>query len=811
MKLLNKLTFCSSLMFFTQMFCAPVTLATATGDEDNHFFKINNSDTNLLANIDDLRALLLSDSESFIVNLPLPSGELVKFILHPENIMADELAKKYPNIRTFSGKSLVNSSDTGRFDITDNGFHGMFYYQGERIFVEPENVYIQVQAKSTQTSSTVKKVFNSAKNTYKSYFRQDSRSPNQLSHQFKPAKILTQQPFTVHAEPNNKASKVALAKTQSNIRTYRIAISAAAEYTEFNGGTVDSAMAEIVTLVNRLNQVYQHDLAIKLELVENNDLLIFTNSATDPFNNDSDDSELNTGVIDGIIGSANYDIGHVVNTDGGGLAVLGSVCHSRYKGDGVTGDSLPTNDAFYIDYVAHEIGHQFGANHTFNGTSGACDGNREPLSAYEVGSGSTIMAYAGICGDQNLQAHSDAFFHARSIDQIQDYIAGGFGSTCGTNNDEVNNTAVVDAGADYYIPARTPFKLSGSAQDSDSDTLMYSWQQYDLGAESASFVEQVDDGSRPLFRAFLPNSSASRYFPKLTDVLNGTNTIGETLPTTTRELNFRLMVFDNDGGASFDETKLSVIDLGQAFSLDTPRLDDVWTESSNHISWQVADTDVAPISCASVDVLLSKDNGTSFDISLATNIANNGSAVVDIGSFCADTINTTQARVQLVCNDNIFFAVNNGAFSINKALNSSDVSITAQPVLSLVQGSSITLNSAQFTYKCQPADTFTIQPGDNYTVVDQTITPSSDFVGELQVAVVASKATVNSEQFMVSITVEAKPEPVPVPQPEPESSSSSGSVYWLLLCLGLLPWRKASKDAFQSKQKDNLYSQRRNY
>lgn len=771
------------------MIFASHTLANAIGEEDNHFFKVNQFDTDLLANIDDLRAYLLSDNEFFLVDLPLPSGDFVKFVLIPENIMATELAKKYPGIRTFSGKSLVNPSDTGRFDITSNGFHGMFYHEGERVFVEPENVYVQIQAKSAQTSSTVRKVFDSAKNDYKSYYRQDSRNSTQLSHHFKPPKNIIQQSYTALNTQKNTANKAAASELQSSMRTYRIAISASAEYTEFNGGTVDSAMAEIVTLVNRLNQVYQHDLSIKLELVENNDLLIFTNSTTDPFNNDSDDGELNTNVIDGIIGSANYDIGHVVNTDGGGLAILGSVCNSRYKGDGVTGDSFPTNDAFYIDYVAHEIGHQFGANHTFNGTSGACDGNRAPLSAYEVGSGSTIMAYAGICGDQNLQVHSDAFFHARSIDQIQDYISGGFGSTCGTTSEAVNNTAVVNAGADYVIPARTPFKLSGSAQDIDSDTLTYSWQQYDLGAESASLAEQIDDGSRPLFRAFLPNNSANRYFPKLTDVLNGTNSIGETLPTTTRELNFRLMVFDNDGGVSFDETKLSIIDSGQAFSLNKPVLDDLWTESNNTISWQVADTDVAPISCANVDVLLSRDNGETFDIALATNVANNGSAEINIGSFCADTINTTQARVQLVCSDNIFFAVNNGAFSISKSLNSSDISIIEQPTLSLVQGESITLNSAQFTYKCQPADTFTIQPSDNYTVSNQTITPNSDFVGDMQVSVIANKETVSSGTFVVTITVEAKPDPVVVPQPESSSSSSSGSFYWLLLSFCIMPLR----------------------
>lgn len=810
MKRLNKLTFCSLLLLLTQITFHPFVIANTLDRQADSYFKKNQGEANLLANIDDLRALLLSDRDFIIVELPIPSGELVKFKLTPEQIMADELAKKYPNIKTFSGVAIDSANvenvtfdddsnkNTGRFDITPNGFHGMFYYQGERVFVEPEIVYIGEESvlKASKTDSSKvttlkrRRVFNEVTNAYKSYVQSESRLESIQPYEFhQPKKITSQLDFAVESQSNdvNKAAKTL--ESTSTIKTYRIAISAAAEYTEFNGGTVDSAMAEIVTLVNRLNQVYQHDLAIKLELVENSDLLIFTDANADPFNNDSDDGDLNTSVINGIIGSAGYDIGHVVNTDGGGLAVLGGVCNSIYKGDGVTGDPNPTNDAFYIDYVAHEIGHQFGAEHTFNGTSGACEGNRESDSAYEVGSGSTIMAYAGICGDQNLQTHSDAFFHARSIEQIRDNIENGFGRTCGITTGDVNNTAAVDAGADFTIPAKTPFKLTGNAQDSDNDTLTYSWQQFDLGTASASLAEQVDDGSRPLFRAFLPSDNASRYFPQLSDVLNGETTKGESLPTTNRELNFRLMVFDQQGGVSFDEAKLTVVDTGQAFSLNTPLSDDVWTASSNTISWEVADTDIAPISCASVDVLLSTDNGETFDISLATNIANNGAADVEIGSFCADTINSTQARVKLVCSDNIFFAINNGAFSISKALNVSDISIIEQPVLSLVQGDSITLNTAQFTYKCQPADTFTIQAGDNYTVSDQTITPSSDFVGELQVAVVANKETVSSGTFVVTITVEAKPDPVVVPQPETSSSSSSGSFYWLLLSFCIMPLR----------------------
>lgn len=833
MKRLNKLTFYSLLMLLSQVAYSSVVFANVLDNEDNNYFKSKEGSSKLSVNIDELRTLLLSDSESIMVKLPLPNGEFVNFKLIPEKIMADELAKKYPNIRTFSGVALNSSSsdsanienanvenanvvhanldntkNTGRFDITPNGFHGMFYYQGERVFVEPENVYIEAQSalKTSKVDSSkeqltkLKRVFNDITNEYKSYIRLENRLETSQVYEYHQPKKITQQLETLQDSQKISANKTTnVIESQSTMKTYRIAIAAAAEYTEFNGGTVDSAMAEIITLVNRLNQVYQHDLAIKLELVENNDLLIFTDANADPFNNDSDDGDLNTGVINGLIGSAGYDIGHVVNTDGGGLAVLGGVCNSIHKGDGVTGSASPINDAFYIDYVAHEIGHQFGADHTFNGTAGACEGNRESNSAYEVGSGSTIMAYAGICDDQNLQSHSDAFFHARSIDQIRDNIQSDVGSICGVETGSVNNTAVVDAGLDYTIPAKTPFKLTGSAQDNDSDTLTYSWQQFDLGKASASLAEQVDDGTRPLFRAFLPSSDANRYFPQISDVLNNTNSIGESLPTTNRELNFRLMVFDNEGGVSFDETKLTVINTGEAFSLNTPLLGDIWTSFSNNISWQVADTDIAPINCATVDVLLSRDNGENFDILLANNVSNNGSQAISIDSFCANEINTTQARVKLTCSNNIFYTVNNSAFSIDKALSPADVTITGQQLISYVQGegNSVALNSSQFTYACETADAIDIQAGDNYTFSEGIITPSVDFIGELKVPVIASKEAVNSDVFVVTITVEAKPEPDPEPEPEPEpqstSDSSSGSISWLLLCICLLPLRKRCK------------------
>jgi len=791
--------------FCTLILCVMTSMST-TAFSQNVVSKVKNifhqdSYTGAISSdSQELQTILLSSSQPIIVALPLPNGSFVNFELTLDSVMAEGLVNKYPNIRTFSGVSVDNPNHRGRFDITPNGFHGMFYYQGERIFVEPKSVFLPVLLNQDLTKTKLKEIradevtplkikraFDGKKNLYNSYVKESNRLKNRAIHKFHQSKkVSLESNFLVNTEQKKSSKVTSNISTESVIKTYRIAISAAAEYTKFivdytqsTSDPVDAAMAEIITLVNRLNVIYQRDLSIRLELVENNDLLIFTNSNSDPFNNDSFDGDLNTNVIDRIIGNSSYDVGHILNTDGGGLAVLGAACHPVYKGDGVTGDSIPTNDAFYIDYVAHELGHQFGANHTFNGSGGFCKGNRVWDSAYEVGSGSTIMAYAGICGDQNLQTHSDAFFHARSIEQIMAHLQSDENSSCGVVTGDINQVPIVDAGSDYTIPARTPFKLSGSAQDAENDNLSYSWQQFDLGQKSASRDEQTDDGTRPLFRAFLPTDRAERYFPQLSDVLSGTQTIGESLPTTNRELNFRLMAFDNQGGASFDETKLTVIDSGEAFSLNTPVAESTWTESNNNISWQVAETNNMPVNCTEVDVLLSQNNGESFDITLANNITNNGNSDISIDSFCANDINTSQARLKLMCSNNVFYAVNKGKFSIEKAISAKDISITSQQPITLLKGDSVEITTSLFTYTCETADSITIKTGDDYTIAGQVIMPNSDFIGELLVPVVANKGTVSSASYTLNINVDSEPEP-------PKPTKSGGSMTWILLSILLL-------------------------
>jgi len=308
-------------------------------------------------------------------------------------------------------------------------------------------------------------------------------------------------------------------------------------------------LSAIVTAINRVNGIYERELAIRMVLIANNNLLVYTNAATDPYTNDNGSTMLgeNQTNIDNVIGNANYDFGHVFSTGGGGIATVGCVCSTGTKSRGVTGLSAPTGDAFYVDYVAHEMGHQFNARHTFNANTSSCSGNGSSTTNAEPGSGSTIMAYAGICGSaNNLQAHSDPYFHAVSMDEINVFTATGNGSNCAVVSATGNAIPVVNAGSDYNIPKSTPFILTGNATDPNADVLTYAWEQEDVGSAFGNWNTQTT--LSPLFRSFIPSSSSTRFFPKLSDVINNTTTIGEVLPSLGRDINMRLTARDNRAG-----------------------------------------------------------------------------------------------------------------------------------------------------------------------------------------------------------------------------------------------------------------------
>jgi hypothetical protein len=373
----------------------------------------------------------------------------------------------------------------------------------------------------------------------------------------------------------------------------------------------------------------------------------------------------NQTTLTNIIGAANYDIGHVFSTGGGGVASLGVVCNNASKARGVTGLTNPTGDPFYVDYVAHEMGHQYAGNHTFNGNEGSCSGgNRNPSTAYEPGSGSTIQAYAGICGSQNLQSNSDDYFHTVSFQEMAGFSHNGNGATCGTTTNTDNDTPVVDAGTGgFTIPIGTPFILTGSA--TDNDPLTYMWEQFNLGPAGHP---NSPAGNAPIFRSFDALTTPTRVFPMLSDIVNNTQTIGEIMPSYTRDLTFRFTARDNEvspgaGGVTYDTIDFDVTGTAGPFLVQTPNgLDGLsWPiGATREVTWDVANTDVAPVNCANVDIDLSTDGGFTAPISLASNTPNDGSALVLVPNNP-----TATARVWVSCSDNIFFDMSNSNFSIS--------------------------------------------------------------------------------------------------------------------------------------------------
>jgi subtilisin-like proprotein convertase family protein len=619
---------------------------------------------NTLSNVTkrDGKAKLSNKTLSF----PNADGTLEEYQVFEASIMEPALQKKYPNIKSYVGKSIANKGKTIRFSISNDGFHGMIFKKsGGTTYIDPytsNNNYIIYNKKSLPKIAPFEcrfDEFNTAKST---------------------------------ASKNNYNAKSANAN-DGNLRTFRLAIATTGEYSTYQlnnqGISVTASIAEkkaavlsaINTTMTRVNGVFERDVALTMVLVANETDLFYFDGTTDPFTNNDSNALINESqtVIDNNIGSANYDIGHTFSTGGGGLAQLSSPCTTS-KARGITGSSNPIGDAYDIDFVAHEMGHQYGAHHTFNGDAGSCSGNINTATAVEPGSGSTIMAYSGICAPQNIQTNGDDYFHLVSIREMWANITIG-NSTCGSITTTGNNVPLVSALSNYSVPISTPFVLTANASDSDGDSLTYTWEQLDASGVT-NYPLASTDVSGPDFRSVGPSSSPKRYFPDQNTVIAG-NLFNEweVLPSVDRMMTFGVNVRDNNpagGQTASQENTLSFISSAGPFKVTSQITASTWAAgTSETVTWDVANTDASPINCSLVNIKLSTDGGLTYPTVLASNVPNNGTSTVVVPN-----VTTTTGRVIVESVNNVFYAMNASDISIQASEFIMNFSATNQSVCS---------------------------------------------------------------------------------------------------------------------------------
>ena len=606
---------------------------------------------------EDLKAILenapsrkTTSSSNVIIELPSEGGSLERFRVFEASVFNQGLSEKFPGINSYLGQGIDDPTAMARFSVSQVGVHVMI------LSAKHKTTYIDPYTKD--------------KSAYISYSR--ASLPADTNN------------FVCHVEdsfPTN-LSEVGENESQRNaddgmLRTFRLALACNGEYAQWhlNDQGVDPSETDAVkkaavlsamnVAMTRVNGIFERDLAVTMEIIANNEDIIFLDTATDGLSNDAGMINQIQPIIDNEIGFSNYDIGHVFSTGGGGIAQLNSPCTSG-KARGVTGLPQPIGDPFYVDYVSHEMGHQYGGNHTQNNNCQRSSASVEP------GSASTIMGYAGIC-PPNVQNASDDYFHAISIQEMWNNITVG-NSQCANQTATGNDPPTANAGPNFTIPKSTPFILKGEGTDPNSgDVLSYCWEQFD--AQVAPMPPQSTSTSGPAFRSLDPMTSPNRYMPALSTVLNGnTESTWEVVPSVGRLLRFRLTVRDNlVGGASSasDNTIITVDGDSGPFVVTSQSNNPGWKQGTQQtITWDVAGTDAAPVDSPTVDILLSLD-GINYDTVLIAGTPNDGSEVITVPAVD----DTEDARVMVAGTDHLFYALNAADIIIDEDLSVDDTAL----------------------------------------------------------------------------------------------------------------------------------------
>ncbi|PIF31864.1 putative secreted protein (Por secretion system target) [Flavobacterium sp. 9] len=594
-----------------------------------------------------------SKSTTTTITIPNAKGGLERFQVWESSNFEPELQAKYPEIRAYEGNGLDDKTAKIHFSVAPIGMQTMVIRADKPTeFIEqnPEDKTGYVLFTSNHSLNSTSKLVCGLKDVVS----------------------------------KNNSTKKAAKTTASNkvFKTLRLALSCTGEYTAFFGGTKAGALAGMNASMTRVNGVFNKDLAVQLILIANNDAIIYTNAATDPYSKASDGTADYPGTSDyqvwnieaqnnitSVIGEANYDIGHLFGASGGGgnAGCIGCICSSPPavntigKGSAYTSPSngIPQGDSFDIDFVAHELGHQLGATHTFSYSIEGTGTSVEP------GSGSTLMGYAGIT-DYDVQNNSDDYFAYASILQIQENLAT---LNCPVSTPLTNNPPTISAGLDYTIPISTAFVLKGSGSDPDGDTVTYTWEENDSATttDKNNSIAYAIKPDGPMFRSLRPTSSPIRYMPSYDSVLqNKLTTTWESVSDIARTLNFTLTGRDNaaQGKAQTytDAMVVTVASFAGPFAVTSHKDKNVsWTQGlSQTITWSVNNTNTL-FGSSTVNIKLSTDEGLTFPVTLATNTPNDGSEVITLPASVPSSKN---CRILIEPVSNIYYALNSTPFAI---------------------------------------------------------------------------------------------------------------------------------------------------
>lgn len=488
-----------------------------------------------------------------------PNGISTHLILENSGVLPYDLQTKFPTIKAYKARNIFFP----KTDFRIQNFNG----QWEIYMIKGDSVSKVLKNKEGIWEKEIQDDFNEKLNCF------------------------------TNAKNNEKnLTKSSYSLPDDTLRIYRLAISTTGEFSDFHGGNMPKVLSVLVGMVNLINAVFERDLGVRFTLVNQSDDLIFQYANADPFTQGNESSQ-NQQLLDRLIGNDHYDIGHVV----GGLksvsiGKVGSICQKGEKGMGVSTSLIPEGVSFVFDYFSHELAHQLGGNHTFN--SVICNNQRNPQTAWEPGSGISILGYPGLCASDNLASHVLPHFHSGSMEEIGNLLISKDYKNCGVKLPfKRSKLGVVDI-ADYDLPRNTPFFLDPVM---DNFGEWFSWESIDLGDP---LPLNAIKGSSPNIPMIPLKNKALRYFPAIDSLVKSTFEPGFVLADYDRNINLRLTRRDVSK-LDWHSFSLRVNSNSGPLTVIFPK-EDLVNEGDSPIvvEWNPANTFLPPVAADKVDIFL---------------------------------------------------------------------------------------------------------------------------------------------------------------------------------------------------------------